>query len=430
MSGPLALVYLVAAAVATAVAVLLGLRRSIPGGRWLVLLMGSAAFWALMDAVELGMATVEGRRIVSQFQYLGVVLAAPAFVEAALGLARRRPPAWVRAAIWGVPLLTLPVAWTSAWHGWLWTSIEISGGPGRPATYRYGPWFWLLTAHNYLLLVAGTFLVATAARQVSRPFRGPLWVLLLAIALPWAGNALYVFKVGPLVGLNWAAVSLIGMGTILAWAVWGRGLLDDLPRTRDALLEGISDGVLVLGPDGTLRSANPAARRIVGTGEGGEISPYVLEFLRAEGAPEEGGREVQLPGLPGRWLDVRSAPVSDRWGEPAGRLVLLRDISGRKALEAEREELIVELQAALAEVRALEELLPVCARCEKVRDDEGYWDRLDRYVKRRTRVRFTHGICPECATELYGDLHLDEDERDGGAEGAPPGAGGGAGGRE
>lgn len=212
MLAPLIAVYLSAALVAAGVALVIARRRSVPGGRWLVLLMAAGAFWVLCDAVELLMATPEGRRRVSQVQYLGVVLAAPAFLEAALALARRPPSRVLRWVIWTIPLLTLPIAWTSAWHGWLWTSIELTGGVGDPAVYRYGPWFWLLTGQNYLLLLAGTVAIAVAARQVRPPFRGPLWVLLLAICLPWAGHVAYAFKLGPWVGLNWAGVSLIALG--------------------------------------------------------------------------------------------------------------------------------------------------------------------------------------------------------------------------
>lgn len=407
-------IYLAAGVLAAGVAGLIARRRTVAGGRWLVLLMAAAAWWALMDAVELGMATTEGRRRASQVQYLGIVLAAPAFLEAALALARRSVGSLGRILVWAVPLLTLPVAWTSAHHGWLWRSIELTGGVGQPALYQYGPWFWVLTTQNYLLLLAGTLVLLRAARQVRRPFRGPLWVLVLAVALPWAGHAAYTLKLG-VAGLNWASVSLIAMGAFLAWAVWGEGLLDVLPRTREALLEGISDGVLLLAPDGSLRSANPAARRVLGSGPDQEVSPYLVEYLRAEGAEGKKAREVRLPGDPPRWLDVRCDPVSDRWGEPAGTLMLLQDITPRKDLEAEREELITELQQALADVRTLEELLPVCARCSKVRDDGGYWEQLDRYLKRRTRVRFSHGICPQCATDLYGTLHLpDEESTEGG----------------
>jgi len=88
----------------------------------------------------------------------------------------------------------------------------------------------------------------------------------------------------------------------------------------------------------------------------------------------------------------------------AGRLVVTRDITVRKVLEAERERLIGELKRALNEVRTLEELLPICASCKKVRDDKGYWSQIDVYLRTRAAVEFTHGICPDCDARLYGQL--------------------------
>jgi hypothetical protein len=59
-----------------------------------------------------------------------------------------------------------------------------------------------------------------------------------------------------------------------------------------------------------------------------------------------------------------------------------------------------ELAESLERVRVLEGLIPVCAWCRRVRDDEGYWDRLEAYVSTRTGVTFTHGICPACEAKL------------------------------
>ncbi len=59
-----------------------------------------------------------------------------------------------------------------------------------------------------------------------------------------------------------------------------------------------------------------------------------------------------------------------------------------------------ELSESLERVRVLEGLIPVCAWCRRVRDDEGYWDRLEQYVASRTGVTFSHGICPACAAKL------------------------------
>lgn len=67
-----------------------------------------------------------------------------------------------------------------------------------------------------------------------------------------------------------------------------------------------------------------------------------------------------------------------------------------------------ELQEALANVKTLRGLLPICASCKKIRDDKGYWNLLEAYLQDHSDVEFTHGICPECAKKLYG-VTLDED---------------------
>lgn len=61
-----------------------------------------------------------------------------------------------------------------------------------------------------------------------------------------------------------------------------------------------------------------------------------------------------------------------------------------------------ELTAALAQVQELNELLPICCSCKKIRDDDGYWDHVESYISRHSRTRFSHGICPECTEREYG----------------------------
>jgi hypothetical protein len=65
---------------------------------------------------------------------------------------------------------------------------------------------------------------------------------------------------------------------------------------------------------------------------------------------------------------------------------------------------IADLQKALAEVKVLSGFLPICASCKKIRDDQGYWNDLEEYIRARSHAEFSHGICPECAQKLYPEL--------------------------
>jgi hypothetical protein len=68
-------------------------------------------------------------------------------------------------------------------------------------------------------------------------------------------------------------------------------------------------------------------------------------------------------------------------------------------------ELKKSVDESLARIKVLNGLIPICARCKKIRDDKGYWDQLEGYIQSHSEAKFSHGVCPECAEKLYGDLY-------------------------
>ena len=79
-----------------------------------------------------------------------------------------------------------------------------------------------------------------------------------------------------------------------------------------------------------------------------------------------------------------------------------------KLVEEQRERLIQSLRDALAKIKRLQGMLPICASCKKIRDDKGYWNQLEMYIIEHSEAKFTHGICPDCMKKLYGSA-LEED---------------------
>ncbi|MEE8420037.1 MAG: PAS domain S-box protein, partial [Dehalococcoidales bacterium] len=97
-------------------------------------------------------------------------------------------------------------------------------------------------------------------------------------------------------------------------------------------------------------------------------------------------------------VEITGGPTTYLW--KSALVVYVRDITGPKKAEQEREKLIQELRETLQEVKTLSGLLPICAWCKKLRDDEGYWKSVEEYLSEHTGAKFTHGICPECAAEF------------------------------
>jgi hypothetical protein len=77
------------------------------------------------------------------------------------------------------------------------------------------------------------------------------------------------------------------------------------------------------------------------------------------------------------------------------------EIEERRRAQVDKDNLIIELQDALTKVKTLSGLLPICASCKKIRDDKGYWNQIESYIKHHSEAEFSHSICPECAIILY-----------------------------
>jgi hypothetical protein len=162
-----------------------------------------------------------------------------------------------------------------------------------------------------------------------------------------------------------------------------------------------------IGQDRTLGGGNhPSAQAIV-INDYEASNPYKRGVPRAYFAQTlpfapafDGDKIVAIAGVANK-----IAPYTEH---DEGQLCLLMQgmsqIVQRKRAEEERERLIGDLQNALAEVKALSGLLPICSSCKKVRDDQGYWTQIERYIEARSDASFSHSICPDCLKKLYPEV--------------------------
>lgn len=84
----------------------------------------------------------------------------------------------------------------------------------------------------------------------------------------------------------------------------------------------------------------------------------------------------------------------------------IMDTTDRRKAEEERNMLIADLKEALSEVKTLRGCLPICSHCKKIRDDKGYWNRIESYLTEHSDAEFSHGICPDCMKEHYPDMGI------------------------
>jgi len=106
-----------------------------------------------------------------------------------------------------------------------------------------------------------------------------------------------------------------------------------------------------------------------------------------------------------RWARTGKAPLKDKKGNVVGLIGYAADITEQKQAEEALKQERDKLQDALAEVKTLSGLLPICANCKKIRDDKGYWNQIEAYIRDHSEADFSHSICPECAKKLYPEFY-------------------------
>jgi PAS domain S-box-containing protein len=174
---------------------------------------------------------------------------------------------------------------------------------------------------------------------------------------------------------------------------------------------------------GHFRRLNPAWERTLGWSLEELQSRSFIEFVHPDdrertlaqnGLVRDG---VQALAFENRYLHKDGSCRWFRWNAApdVGQQVIYsvaRDVTVEREAAAERERLVAELQAALAEVRTLKAILPICSYCRRIRDDEDYWQTVEQYVASHTGARFSHGICPSCMETV---VEPDLAKRDAGA---------------
>jgi PAS domain S-box-containing protein len=183
-----------------------------------------------------------------------------------------------------------------------------------------------------------------------------------------------------------------------------------------AIVDSAEEAIIGQTMDGTITTWNAGAERLYGYTDaeavGQPASIIVPEAEReqaialfsrlqqGEGVEQFESVRLRKDGVPVDVLLTLSA-IRDGTGNIIGASSIAYDVTERKRMEAERTHLIAHLNEMLSKVKTLSGLLPICASCKKIRDDKGYWQQLETFVREHSGAEFSHSICPECMKRLY-----------------------------
>lgn len=186
---------------------------------------------------------------------------------------------------------------------------------------------------------------------------------------------------------------------------------DDAARAvhelEDRFFTNSVDMLCFLDFNGYFKRLNPAWERTLGYTRQELMSRPFIEFVHPDDRERTLKQNATVRGG-GQALAFENRYVckdgSYRWfhwnaaSDSTDKVIysVARDVTASKKAEEERERILRELQAAAAELKTLQEILPICSYCRKIRDDENYWHTVENYISQHTNSLFSHGICPDC----------------------------------
>lgn len=334
-------------------------RRMAPGAIAFTILMLAVAEWELGYALELGFVDLPTKLFWAKVQYIGIVTVPVAWVVFALH--NQRSSGWPTARLVIIltllPLATIGFVWTNEAHGLMWQRIGMdTSGPFPALDLRYGPWFWVHSIYSYLLMLLGSILLLRRSLHASALYRRQFSALLVGIIAPWIANGLYISGLSPVPHLDLAPLAFTITGAAFGWSLYRFRLLDIAPIARDAVIEGMRDGMIVIDDLQRVLDVNPAAARMFGRTPAscvGRDVQLVFPMLPLASLADP-ALSKPLPFTYGsddemQHYELITSPLHAKRGAAAGALLVIRDMTARVRAETA-------LRASEARYRAVSEL--------------------------------------------------------------------------
>jgi len=203
--------------------------------------------------------------------------------------------------------------------------------------WAYGPLFWIHTLYSYGLMAWATIILVPVILRSPYLYRLQASMVVLGVMAPWVANAVYLFDLSPFPHLDLTPFPHLDLtpfsfflyALAVGWALLRLRFLDVVPVARDSVVEGLQDAVLVLGMNGHIADANPAAQALLSSSasqlvgcQPADLPQNLAEILNRKGpVPSQYEIELDGPGHTERVFEVRLAAVHDhRGGGVAGKL--------------------------------------------------------------------------------------------------------------
>ena len=313
-------------------------RRYLPGVKTAMLIILAGAEWSLGYALELGSVTLTAKVFWDKMQFIGIVIIPAAWLVYMLQYSGREKVLTRRnlALMSIVPIITLILVFTNEAHGLIWwKSLPITKGPFILLDKEYGLGFWIFVLYANLAVLIGVFLLIQIIVRSRHLYRWQTVMLLFAVLFPWIGSIVQLF-IFPYLSLTPLAFTVSSI--IAAWSLDRLRRGDIMAVSREIILDGMSDCVMVLDGKNHIMDLNSAAQGLIGytfsQAAGKTVEelwpPWSKEHIESLLNGSKEGKEVVFDRGDGQPVyDVRLSSLNDWRGQPVSKVIVFRDITER-----------------------------------------------------------------------------------------------------
>ncbi len=300
--------------------------------------------WTVGFALEIAGVSLADKIFWANVQFAGIALLPPAWLVMVIQYTGQARKTLKYVPFMGIlPLVTNIVIWTDAGHHFFRGNpyVDISAGPFPILVNDYQWWFyWVNTPYGYSIFAGTLILLLRSLLYTSKIHRSQISILTAGMVAPLLVDALYIVGITPIPNFNFTPVAFSLSGLLIAWALFQFRLFDITPLARGAVIENMSEGVVVLDSRNRVIDFNPAAQTITGIEISQALGHPVEEVFCAwpelvlqVSSVSQAHVEIGIgDGVKRRHYDFRISPIQGERGQQVGRAFILYDVTERVRL--------------------------------------------------------------------------------------------------
>ncbi|UNC93143.1 histidine kinase N-terminal 7TM domain-containing diguanylate cyclase [Candidatus Contubernalis alkaliaceticus] len=260
-------IFIISAGILLALISVIWKKRYLYSGHAFLILLCLALLWTVSFTLEITAQTLPLKVLMVKFQFIAIAFLPLAWLNIVLdylGYIRSKTQ-WLTLMI--IPIITNTILWFFPRPNWFWGEVIFTGDsiPFATIDYHYGFWFYFVHApYSYIIMLVSISLLIRRFFRIHAVYRPQVAMMIAAITIPSMTDLFYVLGYSPIPYINFTTAVFSLSCLIIVWALYRHNFLDLLPMARDAVIENMDDGVIVLDLKKRILDINPAGTKITG----------------------------------------------------------------------------------------------------------------------------------------------------------------------